>query len=195
MSALDTVLDVVKAAAPSVAGLVLPPPIGSIAEKLIRSVVGDDDSISVEAAAARIAANPELMVKLRQAAAMEEAQYQETMRRQISEVNQTMRAEIMSQGLWKSGWRPYIGWCFGTALLATVGLCLWLGFKSVAANNPALIGQIGALVGALMPIFGVFAAVVGVAVHGRNKDKQAALGREAGPGMIASLVNALKGGW
>lgn len=79
-------------------------------------------------------------------------------------VNQTMQAETKAEAWWSSGWRPYIGFIFGTnlliATLVTAGVYIAVMFGSVSAaaalaTLPAMIGALGAVNGAALPILGI----------------------------------------
>jgi roadblock/LC7 domain-containing protein len=81
-----------------------------------------------------------------------------------SEVNKTMQAEAAAEHWPTYTWRPFIGFIFGVNLLiaslvtAAVYIAVMFGSASAAAalaTLPAMIGALGAVNGAALPILGI----------------------------------------
>lgn len=123
MNFIEQIWDIVKGAAPTVAGTLTTgatgnPAIGGAVASALRSVLGSPnvDSPITEQEAEKIIKNPELYLKFR--TMMQEMEIQklkeETKRMEI--VNKTMQAESRSDSPMQRGWRPYNGYLFGTTL-------------------------------------------------------------------------------
>ncbi len=110
----------------------------------------------------------------------EAAQAQEETKR-LSEVNQTMRAELATEGWWRTGWRPFNGWML-TASLAAVNF----GLVAVVIRDPT---QLQAVVEVLIWSVVAQGAVQGVNIKKRSDDKQVMMGRAP-----ASFMDAIRKG-
>lgn len=91
---------------------------------------------------------------------------------QISEVNNTMRAEGASEHWPQWSWRPAIGFSFALGFLACVLFVCALAWKAVMGGKPDAIGMIPTLVSAFAALFAIPGAILGVAAHHRGKMKR-----------------------
>lgn len=136
--------------------------------EVARRVTGAEDA---DGAIAALKADPDMALRFRQQAdAAALAIYQEDTRR-LAEVNATMRAEAGSQDAYVRRWRPTMGYALTFAwtaqMLGVVGIFFWLPAEAAAV--------ITALAG-LTPMWIVALSVLGISVHKRSQDKQAAAG-------------------
>lgn len=109
----------------------------------------------------------------------------ETNRTNITEVNETLRAELGQVKWWH--WRHLSGYimpAFGLELLALLPLVL-LG-KITAA-------EMATLIGALMPVTAIYAALQGVVMNDTSALKTTAVTGQATPGIISTALDAVKG--
>ncbi|BCB06782.1 hypothetical protein HHSLTHF2_06720 [Vreelandella venusta] len=98
----------------------------------------------------------------------ETAQAQEETKR-LSEVNQTIRAELATEGWWRSGWRPFNGWMLSASLAAVN-----FGLVAVVIRDPT---QLQVVVEVLIWSVVAQGAVQGVNIKKRSDDKQVMMGR------------------
>lgn len=151
-----------------------------------------------DAIAQAIDRDPEAAVKLQQIQSQERTRLRELSTNQaLAElsadterqrmVNETMRAEYKADGVFKSGWRPFIGWIFGICIGALIGALIYSILKAPAVvSNPEFTGL-------LIWLFTAMAAILGINIRERGKDKRAAAGSSEKP-LIASVRDALRGG-
>lgn len=91
---------------------------------------------------------------------------------QISEVNNTMRAESVSEHWPQWSWRPAIGYSFAIGFLACVIFSCILGYQSILGGKPEAIGMIPTFVSAMAALFAIPGTILGVAAHHRGKAKR-----------------------
>lgn len=189
MSFLKTIMGVVKTAAPVAANIILPGT-GSIISGLMDTVLQeksgyDDASLSAMTTnqkAELIASNPELMAELETKALALEAKLAEQMTSNRADINETMRAELISGAWYQRAWRPWNGFLFPLTVLAVyVGVPLFLAFHPLEA--------MGVDISVPEWLWITWAGVLGVGSYGRNKQKQAAAGGNADGGLIKTLVS------
>lgn len=186
MSAWDTVAKVAKSAGAAVLGGLVPG--GGVAVDIIASAFGADPD-DPESLARAINADPQAAAKLRQV----EAKHRETLERialereqaqlraetaMHSEVNATMRAELAADSLFKSGWRPWIGWLVGTGIGALLAALATAIFRD-PSTAPTVIENATAL---LVVVLGL----LGYNVRQRTVDKLARMGQQP-RGLIEQL--------
>ncbi|HET8792080.1 MAG TPA: 3TM-type holin [Modicisalibacter sp.] len=100
----------------------------------------------------------------------------------LSEINATMRAELSTEGWFKSGWRPGLGWIF--ALSLGVLACV---LASIMARDPTLVSD-PEFTGMLAWLFVTMGAALGINVRDRSKDKRVAMTGE----MPTSFMDAIR---
>lgn len=183
MKVLEKVIDGVKAVAPAVANYVVPGS-GSLVEKLMRKVSGDDTS-EIEEVAQQIEANPELMVALISEALDYEAKLADVEvkkadieAKKLESVNVTMRGEAKSEHWPQYSWRPWNGFTWPPTIFAIYFVLPM--FDKTVPDVPVWIWM-------------GWLAILGVAVWGRNKEKIAKAGGESA-NIIASTISAIRGG-
>jgi diadenosine tetraphosphate (Ap4A) HIT family hydrolase len=86
----------------------------------------------------------------------------------LQAVNASMQAEGKTEHWVQYAWRPAVGFAFAAAFLAVAVLCCLLAWEAVRGANPAALGMIPLLTGAFVPLFGVPAAILGVAAWHRG---------------------------
>lgn len=172
----ETILEGVKAVAPTVANLVVPGS-GTLVHGLMRAVTGDGPETPIEAVAQKIAADPALMVQLQEKAMDHEARLAEIEARKLETVNATMRAESQSERWPQYSWRPFNGFTFPLAVLLIYAALP--AFGKTVPDVPEMV-WIGWL------------SILGVATWDRGKEKRTKAG-ETKPGLIAGAIKALRG--
>lgn len=157
------------------------------------SVAGVDDAAT---AVERINADPELAARFQvQMKELDLKFYQEDTKR-LELVNSTMRVEYESSDRFKTGWRPFIGWCFGVSVgVYMLSMCAVFVYVSIAESAMAgtIIENMSKLASALSTTWSVCMIVLGVAVHKRSQDKQAASGTAQAVGFNLSGAQAALG--
>jgi len=98
--------------------------------------------------------------------------------KRLQTINETYRKEIDSNDPYIARWRPTFGYCVAfswAALIAgmmiTIIVAVWK-----ESDIPAIITSLSSFVTALMPLYGIALAVLGVSVVKRSDDKQTAAG-------------------
>lgn len=123
----NALLDGVKAVAPSLVSFI--PGVGPIASEGLKAILGEmkDDSETENQVMERIAQNPELFAELKVHAINAEVELEREQTKRIQSenqteietlktVNETMRAESVSESAAQRGWRPFNGYMFGITL-------------------------------------------------------------------------------
>lgn len=179
MNWLDAVEEVAKYA-PAVATALGGPAVGGItagAAKMVTSALGVRNSPAALVSALEDPAKRETLVRLnneheRELISIrlqaETAQAQEETKR-LSEVNQTIRAELATEGWWRAGWRPFNGWMLSASLAAVN-----FGLLAVVIRDPT---QLPVVVDVLIWSVVAQGAVQGINIKKRSDDKQAIMGR------------------
>lgn len=183
-------------AAPSIAGWFG----GDDAEDKARDVVGiakkitgiDDEKSAVDA----VVSDPQL-AKIFETQAHEYRLAQlksETSR--VREVNATMRAESKSEDPWSRRWRPFWGFvsalAFGLVAFAIAGVLVIMAWQDTAS----FIAQLPAIVSSMAALFGIPAAILGVASWHRGKMQRIQAGENVGAqggGWLEALRQKTKG--
>lgn len=118
-----------------------------------------------DAALKALQANPDLVIKYRQAVLDQEVEFQRLAVQNAGDINRTMQAEAAADHWPTYSWRPYIGFCFGTlgvtsgaiALVAYGGVIFGDTKPEVLAYLPGLLGAEAAVMATMAPILGVAA--------------------------------------
>lgn len=143
---------------------------------IARRVAGEDDALS---AAQAIAADPEMQAKFLIEARGLELEFYKAETERLALTHGTMRAEYEAKGIFKTGWRSFLGWVFSLCmglLLAAPVVC----WACLVFTKPEAIAKVFADLATLYdfmqwPIVSV-CAVLGVLVKKRSDDKSAAAG-------------------
>jgi len=176
MDVLDSILSGLAALAPKVANCIVPGS-GPLAHDLMRAVTGDGPDTPIEQVAAKIAADPALLVELQKKAMDHELDMANIELQQLAAVNATMQAEAKSEHWPQYSWRPYNGFLFGTAVVL-------IYFLLPVCDKP--VPEVPEW------IWMGWAAILGVATWDRGKEKRAKAG-ESGGGILASAIKAFRG--
>ena len=106
----------------------------------------------------------------------------------MTQINETMRAELASGDRFKSYWRPLFGYImaltWGAIMLATTYQILFEPQNS--ANTIAALGQLSGL-------WGIGLAVLGINVWKRSDDKKLAFGQNP-EGLVSALAKRIREG-
>lgn len=161
----------------------------TIAEKVVgiaKTVTGLDKPDEMLAA---ISKDPALLVQFKAQASQVAIEELRAETEQLKTINETMRVEYASGSLFKSGWRPYIGWIFGTAF----GLQMFAA-SAIIVFNPEQAKAVLEGLAALAALWFVALTVLGVNITKRSQDKQAAAGIPAPMGMFGAIAQRISGG-
>lgn len=179
----DTITDAVAAAAP-VLGAALGPG-GAAVGAMIADALGTENE--PEAIAQALKTDPEAAIKLRKLQ-QEHIRELRSMTLQagttrLSEINQTMRAELKADNLFKSGWRPAIGWVLAFAMGAILSALAYAIYRD-PSSAPEVIESATSIIWSMM-------IILGVAVKKRSDDKGIAQG--IAPRGLGDLLASFKG--
>jgi len=187
----------VGTAAPLIGSLLGTPAAGTVIGMVADALGTDADP---EAIARAVSSDPEAANKLRRleldhkASLRKMALEAETAR--LAEVNQTMRAEAASTDPYVRRWRPTYGYLTAAAwFVQMVGFTVILGF--VAYRDPGqlagVVGALGTVLTALLGLWGIALAVLGVNISKRSQDKQVAAGQQPPGGFMGVIAKRLAG--
>lgn len=174
----------VGAAAP-ILGSLLGGPAGGAVGAMIASTLGVDDNPLAVANA--IQADPGAALKLKEIQDTNRAHLEglriaaETTR--ITEINRTMRSELQHEGVFKSGWRPMIGWVLAFSIAGLMSGLVYSIFKT-----PELTGEV---ISQSSLIISLMLGVLGINITSRSSDKRSAMGVDS-TGLIASIAAKLR---
>lgn len=179
---------VVGKAAPLI-GTLLGGPAGTTVGALVSSVLGVDNSPDEVHKA--LEADPDKLLKLREAELQQQQQLQQLMveseTKRMTEVNETIRAELASGDRFKSYWRPL----FGYVMAITWGAIMLAATYQILFNADKAAGTINAL-GNLSTLWGIGLAVLGINVWKRSDDKALAYGQPS-EGVMSAIATRIKG--
>jgi len=170
-------------------GTLLGGPAGAAVGSLVASALGVEDK--PDAVHRALEADPNLLLKLRETEMQQQTELQRMMveseTTRLTQVNETMRAELASGDKFKSYWRPLFGYVmavtWGAIMLAATYQILFAPDK--AANTLNALGQLSGL-------WSVGLAVLGINVWKRSDDKALAFGQQK-EGLISALATRIKG--
>lgn len=172
-----------------VLGTLLGGPAGAAAGALVSSVLGvDNDPDEVHKA---VSADPSLLVRLREAEMQQQTELNRMMIQsetdRLTQVNETIRAELASGDKFKSYWRPLFGYIMGISWgVVMLAVTYQVIFKPTeAATTIQAIGQMSTLWGAGL-------AVLGINVWKRSTDKQLMFGGKQA-GILSAVADRVRG--
>lgn len=175
-----------------VVGGALGGPAGAAVGGAIGAALGvDAEPAAVEEA---VAADPAALDRINDLAPQVPALIYAEMSRQLSEVNRTMRAELVAHSPLQRLWRPL--WGLGANLVWTAtGIALVAAIVvAIVSGEPAGFTAIATALGYLMWFYTAPLAVLGVVAWGRTSEKTAALAGKTGPGLIEAVAGRIAGG-
>jgi hypothetical protein len=116
-----------------------------------------------DAALTALRADPNLVLKYRQAVLDQEVEFQRLAVASAGDINKTMQAEAVSEHWPTYSWRPAIGFAVAVdivasvlvVLVAYVGVMFFKVDAVVLSYLPAMLGAMAALVGVASPILGI----------------------------------------
>jgi len=178
--------------APTIAGWFGGDDAEEAAEKVVgiaKQVTGLDDP---QDAMAKIQNDPALQIQFQQAMNPVIIARLENETKQQAEVNATIRAELSSSSLFKSGWRPALGWSVAlsfSAMLLSIIFILVYGVIEKPTVIKDFVNALGSLMGSLTMLWTMAFAVLGVNVVKRSDDKALAAGQPPKPKLLNSLAS------
>lgn len=178
----DLAADVSKFA-PAIGGA-LGGPAGGAVGTVLASVFGAENN--AQAVSEAIQADPQAAAKLKAA----EMDHAAEMRRMVleaetsrlGEINKTMRAELATDGKYKTWWRPTFGY-LAAGTWTIQGLAIVYAIIAQPAEAPRIIEAIAGL----GMMWSVALGVLGVQINARSKDKQTATG-QAPQGLLSKFL-------
>lgn len=109
----------------------------------------------------------------------------------LQAVNKTIQAEIASNDGYVRRWRPTYGYLIAiTWFIQMTGFVVILGMVAYFAPGDlaSVVGALGTVLSALMPLWGIALAVVGVNINKRSQDKQVAAGQQPAGGFMNAIA-------
>lgn len=201
----DKIWDIVKDAAPTLAGLAVGGPFAPIAASIVSKAIGAEDDTEGSIAAAMERIGPE-----KAAAALKQAEQdrseelalmaEQNRRTLIEETNKTARAEINSNDPYVRGWRPAFGYAVKNVFLIQVGgssIMVLIAIITEALGGidkgatVEIINAIAAMIGATTVIWGFALSVLGVNISSRSKDKAVSAGQPPPSGVLGDIITKL----
>ncbi len=119
---------------------------------------------SGDAALGALKADPNLVLKYRQAVLDQEIEFEKLAVQNAGDINATMRSEDASEHWPSYSWRPFIGFAVGfnviacSVLVLMVYVPIMLGYSTTAAaiaSLPLVIGSLAGVNGTVLPILGI----------------------------------------
>lgn len=149
-------------------------PLGGGLGSIIAAAFGTEDS--PEAVLEAIKTDPNAAVKLQQIQSDERIRIQEINAQQhvdtLTQVNQTMRAESVSEHWAQWSWRPFWGFISGTAFFVVCVFVCFLSYEAIINGKTEAMNMVPQLIGNFTLLFGVPGAILGVASWHRGKAKR-----------------------
>lgn len=178
----------VAKSAPLIGGL-LGGPAGGAIGAIVASVIGTEAKPDEVAAVLRT--DPDALAKVIEVEAKQKTELTrmtlEAQTTRFSEQHQTIRAELASENVWKSGWRPFYGWASGVVWLS-IGLSIVYSIVFKPAEADDIMKAMAELTG----MFLVALSVLGVNIHQRSQDKRRLLGQSE-TGIASALTSFVVG--
>ncbi len=171
----EKVGDFLKGSLP-VLGTALLGPAGGVAGSLLAKQLGVDND--PEMVLSKLQQDPDAISKYKIAELETNKEiviaFEQACTERLRIVNQTMRIETNSFDAFVRRWRPFYGYCVALSWFVQM-TGFTLVFVWVAIKNPkelaSIVTQFAVLSGALVTLWGIALAVLGVSVRSRSKDK------------------------
>jgi len=165
----SSIKDTVASMAPAL-GTALGGPAGGAVGSLVAGALGVDDD--PDAVAQALKNDPEAAAKLKRLEQEHEREIRkmvlEAETNRLTQINKTMRAELKHEGVFKSGWRPAIGWVLALTIGGLMSSLVYSIFRE-PAQAPAIIDSATVIISLMM-------VVLGVSVKKRSDDKAVSQG-------------------
>lgn len=142
-----------------------------VAQKAVDVATAVTGKPTPDAAIAALQADPNLVLKYRQAVLDQEVEFERIAVSAAEAVNTTMRAEAASERWPQYSWRPAIGFSVAFAVagaVATVFMAYWL---AVFRSDASLLQHLPGILAAIAGIIGVVSPILGIASWFRGKQK------------------------
>lgn len=169
---------------------------GDVAQKAVDVAKVITGTESPEEAAQQIKNDPALLIKYQEAMNPIVIAELEAEADKLESVNKTMRAEYDQDDLYTKRWRPTYGYCSAfTWTIQMLGFTFIVGWAVIDSPKeaPNIIAAITGMLSALMVLWGVALAVLGVSVMKRSDDKAAKLGQQPKPGILSAIAQRIGG--
>lgn len=187
MSLKDILLNSVKAVAPTLVSFV--PGIGPVASAGLKTILDgmkQDKSETEEQVMERIAQDPALLAEVQKQAMQAEIEIEREKTKRLEAVNETMRAEAISESKIQRSWRPFNGYMFGITLFCDY-------FISQVVIAFAFDKLPTGFIWSHVPngVYMLWAMVLGVSVGSRGAEKVAKVKAQNG-GQLNSILDTIK---
>lgn len=152
-------------------GQALGGPAGRTVAAMIGGALGleTDDPAEIEAA---IVADPARVDQLRELQARQSHEIemfaQQAAAERVATVNETMRVEARSGDAWSRRWRPFWGFASAVAFVISILGVLGLAFSVAFSGEWQALNAIPPIVNAIMILFGIPGAILGITAHHRG---------------------------
>ncbi|WP_417441910.1 3TM-type holin [Idiomarina sp.] len=160
-------------------------PAGTAAGGMIASALGVEES--PEAVMRAIQQDPQAAVKLQQIEREHERELRsmliQAQTAQLTQINETMRVELNTDGWYKSGWRPMIGYVTSFSFAGLMAGLVYALFKEPGKASD-IIAEASIVLTAML-------TVLGVNISNRSGDKRAQLGQNT-PGILGSIAERIR---
>lgn len=173
---------------------------GDVADKVVQVAKDVTGAAAPDEAAALARANPELAAELRKQLTTLEVSLEQTRlveeTKRLQTVNETIRTEARSDDSYVRRWRPTWGYLTGWSwFIQSIAIAVAIVWSCVdAGNGNQILTGLASLIAALMPMWAVALAMLGINIQARSRDKQVAAGQEPPSGLIGSLVGSMRPG-
>lgn len=177
-------------------GQALAGPAGGVVANMIAGRLGleTEDPAMIEQA---IAANPGRIADLQELQIEKRHELeifaQQAATQAVSQVNETMRIEARAEDPWSRRWRPFWGFvsavAFGVAILGV----LVLAFSAAWSGEWGALGAIPPIVNALMILFGIPGAILGITAHHRGRMQRVQAGEIIGDRPVRGIRDMFAG--
>jgi hypothetical protein len=143
---------------------------GIVAQKAVDIAQVVTGKSSGDQALAALQADPNLVLKYRQAVLDQQDDFEKLAVQNAQDVNKTMQVEAASDHWPTYSWRPFIGFCFGI-LAVTTGVTVFVSYAAVMffRRDPSTLGSLPGMIGAEAAVMATMAPVLGIASWFRGR--------------------------
>lgn len=174
-----------------VIGTALGGPAGAVVGSVLSMALGTNDN--PDAVLDTLRQDPDAIIKYKLAELQTNRDvlvaFEQAEQEKLRIVNETMRSEHNSHDAFVRRWRPFYGYAVALSWFIQMTSFSFM-FTYVAINNSEelanLVQQFAVLSGALISLWGIALAVLGVSVHQRSRDKKGV--SEQAKGFLSGLI-------
>lgn len=95
-----------------------------------------------------------------------------TARDEQAAINQTMQTELASNNRFAADWRPLVGYAFAIGFFFEMLVTIIAIMYAVFANQPTILAQLPAIIGAFAALDGIAMPVLGIVAHHRGRTER-----------------------